>query len=203
MLRGKNVIRDGLCLIVLIFMVRYAFTQQYLKNASRTVLAKHAVEIQILKVKTEDSKTATKVKKQVKEDFAPTLNAQKVQLEKQTNTLLKQLKNAQETVDKTDLLSDQERTTLTLNIKTIRSHIDHIKKEYSKEPQEWGLLSGSALTTAREAHRKNLDKKLLQATNNVGSVLLILHNEVLGDEKKINPATSVSQGLQRNQTLLI
>lgn len=203
MLDGKNIIRDGLCLVVLVFLVRHAFTQQYLKYASRRTLAKHAVDLQMQKIKSSVSKTASKVKTQVKKGMRAAINSRQAQLEEQANILLQQLKNAQETLDKTDLLNDKERTSLALDIKTIRSRIDHIKKESFKEPQEFGLLSGPALTNAKEVHKRSLDKKLLQATNNTGSVLLTLHNETLGDEKKINPATSVSQGLQRNQTLLI
>lgn len=203
MLDGKNLIRDGLCLVVLVFLVRHAFTQQYLKHASRRTLAKHALDLQIQKIKSNVSKTASKVKTQVKKGMRAAINSRQAQLEEQANILLQQLKNAQETLDKTDLLNDKERTSLALDIKTIRSLIDHIKKESFKEPQEFGLLSGPALTNAKEVHKRSLDKKLLQATNNTGSVLLTLHNETLGDEKKINPATSVSQGLQRNQTLLI
>ncbi len=203
MLSEKNLIRDGLCLVVLVFLVRHVFTQQYIKHASKRTLAKHAVNIQMKKIKASVSNTASKVKKHVKKGVRTTINSKQAQLEEHTSALLQQLKNAQEALDKTDLLTDKERTTLALDIKTIRSHIEHIKKESSKEPHELGLLSGPALTTAKEVHKRSLDKKLLQATNNTSFVLLTLYNEILGQDKKINPATSVSQGLQRNQSLLI
>lgn len=203
MFSEKSIVRDSLCLVILVFLVRHVFTQQYIKHASRTTLAKHAADLQIKNFKSGVSKTVSKVKKHVKKGVRTVTGSKHAQLEEQTNTLLQQLKNAQTTLDKTDLLNDKERTSLALDIKTIRSRIDHIKKESTKEPQELGLLSGTALTMACEVHNRSLDKKLLQATNNTGSVLLTLHNEVLGHDKKINPATSVSQGLQFNQSLII
>lgn len=199
MFSENNILRDSLCLVILVFLVRHAFTQQYIKHASRRTLAKHAADIQLKKIKSGVSKAASKVKTHVKK----AVGSKHTQFEEQTSKLLQQLKDAQTTLDKTDLLNNKERTALALDIKTIRSHIEHIKRECTKEPQELGLLSGPALTTAREVHKRSLKKKLLQATNNTGSVLLTLHNELLGYDKKINPATSVSQGLHINQSLLI
>lgn len=203
MFSENNILRDSLCLVVLVFLVRHAFTQQYIKHASHRTLAKHAANLQIKKFKSGISSAASKVKKQVKKGVYKATGSKHVQFEEQTNELLQQLKDAQTTLDKTDLLNDKEKTALALDIKTIRSRIEHIQRESTKEPQELGLLSGPALTTAREVHKRSLKKKLLQATNNTGSVLLTLHNELLGYDKKINPATSVSQGLQLNQSLLI
>lgn len=199
----KNILLDGLCLVVLIFLVRYAFTQQYVKHASRSTLAKHAADVQLKKFTSGVSNTASKVKKHVEKSVHKALGSKQVQFNEQTSVLLQQLKDAQTTLDKADLLNDKERTALALDIKTIRSRIQHIQRESTKEPQELGLLSGPALYTAREVHKRSLDKKLLHATNNTSSVLLTLHNELLGQDKKINPATSVSQGLQLNQSLII
>ena len=193
----KNIIFDSLCLVILIFLVKYNVTQQYIKHASRSSLAKHAINQQIQNITIGVSKALTGVKTKVKKQI------KKTTFDDQTDTLLQQLNSAQTKVTQADILTDKEKTSLALEIKTIRSHIEHIKKESGKEPQELGLLSGPALTTAREVHKRSLNKKLLTATNKTGNVLITLHNELLGKDQKINPATSVLQGLQRNQSLLV
>ena len=207
MLNEKNIVLDTLCLVILVFLVRHTFTEQYIKHASTKTLVKHVAKTQFKKIKSGVSNTLTTVKKQVKKQVGKSIqsasSSKHAHIEEQTSTLLQQLKNAQKTLEKTDLLSDKERTSLALDIKTARSYIEHIKKESLKEPQELGLLSGSTLTYAREVHKRNVAKKLLHATNSTCSVLLTLHNELLGFDKKINPATSVSQGLELNQSLII
>lgn len=203
MLSGKSLIRDGLCLFILVFLVRYNFMAQYIKHMPRRKIAKHILRKQINTLKTGASSTLSGVTKQVKKHVKAVMDVKRAQFEDQANALLQQLSKAQTTLDTAELLTDKEKTDLAIEIKTIRSHIEHIKKESTKEPQELGLLSGAALATARVVHKQNLEKKLLQATNATSSVLLTLHNELLEQDKKINPATSVSQGLEYNQSLLI
>jgi hypothetical protein len=198
-----NIFRDGLFLLMLVFLVKHNFKEQYIKHASHSTLAKHVARKQMNKLKTGVSKTLNDVKESVSNSVGITSSKKHAAFEEQADTLLQQLNKAQTTLNQTDILSDKEKSTLALDIKTIRSHIEHVKKEHLKEPQELGLLSGPALRTARVVHKRNLEKKLLVSTNKTSNVLLTLHNELLGQDQKISPAISVLQGLEQNQSLLV
>jgi hypothetical protein len=203
MLSEKNVFLDSLCLFILVFLVKHNAKEQYIKHASRTTLAKHVARKQIKQIKTGVSKALIGAKNKVSKKLQDASNAKNISFSEQADLLLQQLTTAQTTADQSDLLNDKEKTVLALDIKTLRSHIEHIKKESIKEPQEFGLLSGSTLEMARVVHKRSVEKKLLLTTNKTGTVLLTLHNELLGQDQKISPATSVLQGLERNQTLLV
>jgi hypothetical protein len=205
MLQGRNFIRDIMCLALLIGLVQYNFKTQYLKNLSNSTIAIHVAQQGFEKITDTVSDTFSKIGKATRRKKRDTTHLPKeaIAFVDHADTVLQQLENTRTKIERDDSIDGMTKDAFFKDIKDVRTQVLHVRKEFIKDPKDARFLTGPLGPTARVVHERSLHKKLLESVNKTGSILLFLSNELNGQEKKLDPATSVEQGLNVNNRILL
>lgn len=205
MLQGRNFIRDIMCLALLIGLVRYNFEKQYIKNISTSTMVKHVAQQGLEKITDTVSDTFTQIGKATRRKKRETKNLSKeaIAFSNQADTILQQLNQARKKITHDDSIKIKTKEDFYQDIKEVETRVIHAKKEFIKDPKNARFLTGPLGATARVMHERNLQKKLLEAVNKTGSILISLTNELNGYDKRLQPVSTVEQGLEVNHRILL
>lgn len=203
MLKGKNLVRDLICLGLLIGLIQYNFKQQYVKHMSTKTMAKHVAKKSFEKITDTVSDTLTKLGEVTRrKDRNKKKPSKKVSsFVSQTDALLGQLERTQAAIEKDELLDKATQEKLIRKVKALHSQAEHLRKEALKDPEQARFMHGPAANTAKIVYERSLNKKLLDTVSQTESLLCELAEEQGSNTEKVT-VDSVEQGLAFNQTLL-